>query len=40
MVNPVDNAFFWCSQVVGTLVWGIFFVLKVLTLGIFWVSLL
>jgi hypothetical protein len=36
-VNAVDNAFFWFSQVVGTLVWGILFLLKVLTLGVFWV---
>ena len=37
VVNAVDNAFFWFSQVLGTLVWGILFVLKVLTLGVFWV---
>jgi hypothetical protein len=39
LVNPVDNAFFWFSQVTGALVWGILFVLKVLTLSVFWVHL-
>ena len=37
VVNPVDNAFFWFSQVIGTVVWGLLLVLKVLTLGVFWV---
>lgn len=40
MVNPVDNAFFWFSQVIGTVAWGLLFILKVLTLGVFWVCLI
>jgi len=34
----VDSAFFWTSQVIGTAVWGLFFILKVLTLSVFWVK--
>ena len=37
--NMVDSAFFWTSQVVGTAVWALLLVLKVLTLSVFWVPL-
>lgn len=37
VVNAVDNVFFWFSQAVATATWGLLFVLKVLTLSIFWV---
>ena len=36
-LNTVDKAFFWASQIAGTATWGLLFVLKVLTLGVFWV---
>lgn len=36
--NSVDAAFFWTSQLVGTLTWAAFLVLKVLSIDFFWVS--
>lgn len=33
--NRVDKAFFWGSQVLGTVIWGFFFVINVLGLNFF-----
>ena len=38
-INAVDSAFFWTSQLAGTLTWLVFFVLKVLSLSVFWAML-
>ena len=38
--NRVDKAFFWGSQVLGTLIWGFFFIVNVLGLNFFNVNIL
>lgn len=35
--NSVDVAFFWTSQLVGTLLWALLLVIKILSLSAFWV---
>jgi hypothetical protein len=35
--NGVDSAFFWTSQLAGTLIWAVFLVLKILSFDFFWV---
>jgi hypothetical protein len=35
--NAVDSAFFWTSQLVGTLTWAVFLALKILSFDFFWV---
>jgi len=37
--NPVDKTFFWTSQFAATGTWSFFFVMKVLSLSIFWVHI-
>ena len=39
VANGVDVAFFWTSQLLGTLIWAFFLVLKVIGISPFWVRL-
>lgn len=36
--NTVDATFFWTSQIGGTIVWGVFCLLNMIGLNIFWVQ--
>lgn len=38
--NTVDAAFFWTSQLIGTLTWAAFLVIKILSIDFFWVIML
>lgn len=39
ITNKVDVAFFWTSQISGTIVWVVFLLLSILSLSIFWVRI-
>ena len=36
--NVVDKTFFWMSQLIATLAWAFFVVIKVISLSAFWVD--
>lgn len=33
----VDKTFFWSGQIISTVIWAIFLLIKILSLSIFWV---
>ena len=38
--NSVDKLFFWSGLIISTLIWGLFFILNLITLDLFWVNYL
>ncbi len=36
--NTIDKSFFWTSQYASSATWAAFFVMKVLSFSVFWVS--